>query len=270
MMIDFETPMSIYELLALSISIIAIIIPIGRCLWNKWGKKAKLNYLPNGTVNLFFNQSGSYLRIDGAYEAVNKPISVKSIAVSVIRRKDDKKLNLSWSSFISPVNQSLVGNYIQTTEKAHPFRIEADSIACAFTEFADPFDSAGKVFERTIKDLFEQSRQPIIDGNYDDAVIKYCQMEKYIQAKSTLEKEFFWEIGKYDIMIYVQFSGKMVEFHYSMCIDESSHKKLYENIDESLVAPLKRIYGIAWSFQNANVEITEINQKYKNKNKSGG
>lgn len=257
-MIDFTAKMSIYELLALIISIIALFVQLGKWIWNKWFKKAKLNYLPIGRAELFFNQSGSYLRIDGVYEALNKPISIKNITVSIKRKQDDKKLNLSWSSFISPVNQNLVGNYIQTTERAHPFRIEADSIACAFTEFADPFDSAGKVFQMNTKELFEQVQQtPALYCNYDEAVITYRKTNEYIQAKNIIEKNFFWEIGKYDIVIYAQFSGKKVEFCYSMSIDENSHKKLYENIEESLVAPLKKVYNIAWNFQNVAVEITE-------------
>lgn len=44
-----------------------------------------------------------------------------------------------------------------------------------------------------------------------------------------------------------------------MSVDEESHTKLRENVDESLIAPLKKAYGIAWNFQNAVVEIVEKN-----------
>ena len=158
-MIDFTTKMSIYELLALIVSVVSLFAQIIKWAWKKWFKKAKLNYLPNGTANLFFNQSGSYLRIDGVYEALNKAVSIKNITISVKRKRDDAKLNLSWSYFISPVSQNLVGNYVQTTEKAHPFRIDVDSIACAFIEFADPFDSSGKAFRLSTKELFAQAQQ---------------------------------------------------------------------------------------------------------------
>ena len=39
----------------------------------------------------------------------------------------------------------MLGNYLQTTEAAHPFRVEADSVACAFIEYSDPSDSYGVV-----------------------------------------------------------------------------------------------------------------------------
>ena len=139
MEIDFTTPMTFYELLAIILAAIAIIIPIAQAAWKRLIITPKLNFLPTGRVTLFFNQSGSYLRVDGVYEAENKPIAVKNISVTVTRKKDGQKLNLSWSSFISPVNQSMVGNYLQTTESAHPFRIEADSITSAWNPCSGGF-----------------------------------------------------------------------------------------------------------------------------------
>lgn len=256
--IDFTDKMSIYELLALIISMVALVVPIINWAWKKWIKKAKLHYMSNGTANLFFNQSGSYLRIDGVYEALNKAVSIKNISISVKRRRDDAKLNLSWSYFISPVYQNLVGKYVQTTEKSHPFRIDVDSIACAFIEFADPFDSAGKGFRLCTKELFDQAKQStMFFNNYYEAVEAYRKIPEYSKAKNTIEKHFFWEIGKYDIMICAEFGKEKKEFCFSMSVDEESHTKLYENVDESLVAPLKKEYGVDWNFQNATVEIVE-------------
>lgn len=254
--IDFTTKISIYELLALLLSVTTILSSTLKWIWIKWIKKAKLNYLPNGTATLFFNQSGSYLRIDGVYEALNKAVSIKNITVSVRRKQDDAKLNLSWSSFISPVNQNLVGNYVQTTERAHPFRIDIDSMVCAFIEFADPFDSAGKAFRLNTKELFEKAKESVIlQNNYDEAVIAYRQTKEYSKAKSSIEKNFFWEIGKYDVQICAEFGKTKEVYIFSMSINEENHKKLYENVDESLIAPLKKEYGVAWNFQNVVVEI---------------
>lgn len=114
MKFDFSIPMTSYEMLAVVLSIIAILIPIIQMVWKKWIIQEKLNFLSTGTAFLYFNQSGSYLRIDGVYESVHKPVSIKQIAVKVTRQKDDRKLNLQWSSFISPVNQKMMGNYVQT------------------------------------------------------------------------------------------------------------------------------------------------------------
>ena len=79
MKFDFSVPMTIYEFLAIVLSAIAILIPIFQAIWKKWIIKEKLNFLPTGRIALFFNQSGSYIRVDGVYEAENKTISVKNI-----------------------------------------------------------------------------------------------------------------------------------------------------------------------------------------------
>lgn len=256
-LIDFSSKLSIYELLALVLSVFTVLSSIIKWVWKKWVKNAKLNFLPIGTAALFYNQSGSYLRIDGVYEAINKAISIKNISISIQRRRDGAKLNLSWSYLISPVNQNLVGNYIQTTERAHPFRIDVDSMACAFIEFADPFDSAGKAFRLNTKDLFQKAQEAvIIYKKYDEALAIYRQAEEYSQARVLVEKDFFWEIGQYDLQICAEYGKEKKIYTFTMSIDEDTHRRLRENVDEALIAPLKRGYGVAWNFQNAVVEIT--------------
>ncbi|MFR3755375.1 MAG: hypothetical protein ACLTW9_29580 [Enterocloster sp.] len=42
MAIDFDTPMTFYELLAVILAAIAIIIPIVQAIWKKWFKKQNL------------------------------------------------------------------------------------------------------------------------------------------------------------------------------------------------------------------------------------
>lgn len=256
MEIDFTTPMTFYELLAIILAAIAIIIPIAQAAWKRWVVTPKLNFLPTGRVALFFNQSGSYLRIDGVYEAENKPIAVKNISVTATRKKDGQKLNLAWSSFISPVNQSMVGNYLHTTESAHPFRIEADSITTAFTEFGDPFDSFGKMFRAYTVALF--SKIPSIrasKGGYDEAMKQYKKIPEYGNVRKRLENEFFWEIGKYSIDIVAEYGKTNKTFQYELSVGEYEHNHLAENIDEALLSPLKSAYGIAWDYHAAYVEL---------------
>lgn len=256
MKFDFSIPMTFYELLAIVLAAIAIIIPIVQAIWKRWIVAPKLNFLPTGRVLLFFNQSGSYLRIDGVYEALNKPIAVKNISIRVTRKKDDQKLNLSWSSFISPVNQNVVGNYLQTTESAHPFRIEANSIMCAFTEFGDAFDSFGKTFKSNTSSLFKQITSiRMVKKNYEDALQQYMASSDYNTARARLEKEFFWEIGKYRLEITAEYGNKSKVFQYEISVGEYEHNHLAVNTDEALLSPLKTAYGIAWNYHTAYVEL---------------
>lgn len=256
MKFDFSIPMTFYELLAIVLAAIAIIIPIMQAVWKRWIVAPKLNFLPTGRVTLFFNQSGSYLRVDGVYEAQNKPIAVKNISVKVTRKKDDQKLNLSWSSFISPVNQSMIGAYLQTTESAHPFRIEADSIMSAFTEFGDAYDSFGKTFKSNTSTLFKQiSNIRMVNNSYEEALQQYKTSPDYAAARSRLEKEFFWEIGKYNLEIVAEYGKKSKTFQYEISVGEYEHDRLADNIDEALLSPLKSTYGVTWDYHAAYVEL---------------
>lgn len=256
MKIDFSTPMTSYELLAIILAAVAIIIPIVQAICRKWIITAKLSFLPTGKAFLCFNQSGSYIRIDGVYESERKSVSIQEIKVKIIRQRDEGKLNLSWSSFISPVYQNLIGNYLQTTESAHPLRIEKDSIICAFIEFGDAFDSFGKTFKTNTNDLFCK----IIDikksyQSYVEAVAYYKNTPEYSLAKEVVNKEFFWEIGKYDIDIEVNYDKKTAHFYYHISVGEYEHKLLSNNIDESLLSPLKTAYGVNREYQTAVVGL---------------
>ena len=134
---------------------------------------------------------------------------------------------------------------MQTMESAHPFRIEADGIMCAFVEFADPFDSFGKKFKSCTEDLFNSIpdlRKECPD--YLTASHCYKAKDEFIKAKSILNQEFFWEIGEYQIEIIVLYGKKQKTFSYAMSIGESQHNTLLPNIDESLLSALKGAYGI--------------------------
>lgn len=258
MKIDFSTPITSYELLAITLSILALLVPIIKAVWKKFFVSTVLSFLPTGRAILFFNQSGSYIRVDGVLEADNKPASIKKITIEVIRKKDDNKLKLSWSSFISPVNQNVVGNYLQTTESAHPLRIEANSIICAFTEFGDAFDSFGKKFRANTEVLFQKIDQlRKIYSNYSASVEAYKKLPEYNIAKEVLNKEFFWEIGKYDVIITVNYNQKSKQFKYELSVGEQENKLLLNNIEEALVTPLKTSYGVRWEYQTAFVELVE-------------
>jgi len=256
--IDFTT-MTIYELIALILSGVAILIPIIAAIWKKFIVTAKLNYFPNGNATLFFNQSGSYLQIDGVFEAKRKPIVIKKMTVSVKRKKDDKKLNLNWSSLISPVNQNIVGNYLRTTERAHPFQINANSMACAFVEFTDTLDTDGKTIMINMAEITEKALQySLYYKSYDEAKNTYQSYNGYISAKNNISKEFFWEIGKYEIEIVTEYNKRRSKYKLLLNVDESNYQQLNSNIDEVLLVPLKKRYGVPFAFVQANVEVVNL------------
>lgn len=254
---DLSKPITAYELIAIILSSVAIFIPIIKSIWNNYIIKGKLKFLPIGKIMLFFNQSGPYIRIDGVYEAINKSISIKNISAKVIRVKDENKLNFEWSSFISPINQNLIGNYLQTTEAAHPFRIEKNSIMCAFTEFCDSFDSFAKTFKIKSSCLFNKINT--IKSTYMEYSLAkdyYQKSDEYIFVRKYIENNFFWEIGKYKIIILVKYNNTDEEkIIYNIFLNEYEQQMLISNIDEILLSPLKDAYGIRRNYYTSIIEL---------------
>ncbi len=264
MKFDLTVPITIYELLALLMSIIAILIPVIQTIWRKWGIQPKIEYYPNGNIQLYFNHSGSYLQLNGVYEALNKPAVVKHIKITIRRHIDNHELNLSWSTFISPITQRVAGNAMQTNETAHPFRIDADSIMCAFTEFADPYDTFRKTFLVKTQTLFQKIQKIRSDfPDYQNAIQEYQSTAEYVAAKAFVEKEFFWSIGKYDMILETEYGKKHLTKTFEFSINDTDYHRLYQNVEESLISPLKDAYLVPRNYQYADIQI--INKLLQNK-----
>lgn len=258
MVIDFSK-ITIYEIFALGLSAIAILIPIVQWAWKKWMVIPELKYYPTGKAYLYCNKSGSYIQIDGVFEAFHKPVSIKNVSVKICKEKNDKRLNLQWATFHSPVNQSFNGSYSSMVETAHPIRIGADSMACAFIEFTDQHDSAGRSIGRDYQKLeskcVEIKKQNL---DYEQALDTLRKTDEFISTKNAIEKELYWEIGKYTAIITAKYEDKMVGFKLEFTISESDVEKLYFNIDEVLTAKLKNLYYVSLAMQPVQIEIKEM------------
>lgn len=254
--------MTEYEIITVVLSALAILlsilIPLVQWIWKKWITRANVKFYPVGFATLMFNQSGSYLQLNGVIESEKKAVSIRKMRVRLTRKKDNRTLNLTWSHLISPVNQRLVGNIMQTTECAHPFRVDGDSIMTTFIEYTDPFDSFGKTFRTNTSKLFEEAdRLPILQSDYSSAAKSYSAAKEYSEVKQILKDEFYWLVGQYCLDVIVDYNNSKKVFSYEFSISENDYNDLSQNIDESLLAPLKNNYQRKWDFRSALVEISE-------------
>ena len=249
-------PMTLYETLALIMSAIAILIPIIQWAWRKWAMKPILKFHPTGRATLYCNTSGSYVSVEGIFEALHKPIIVKKMAVEIERKQDSRKLNLQWSMFISPINQSIAGNYASSVETAHPFRVEADSIMCAFTEYADFYDAARKTIEPAITKYtqhWEKKRGSIQDPQ--QALIYIQGTQEYEAARNALMKALYWEIGQYSLKIIVNHGNTVSNYKYTFNVSGAEREKFESNVNEIMNSIVLRTYGIQPKLQSVQVAI---------------
>lgn len=250
--------MTVFEIISLVLSSIALIVSVLPQI-KKWVTKANVKFYPVGLLTLLFNQSGSYVQLNGVIEAEKKAVSIRKMSVEIKRQKDNQTLNLTWSYLISPVNQRLVGNIIQTTELAHPFRVYGDSITTAFIEYTDPFDSFGKTFRNSTSDLYNKANlKPLFENNYSEAVKSFSADDSFITVKQLLSDEFFWKVGKYSIVVTIEYNNSKRAYSYEFSVSESDYNDLIKNIEESLLVPLKTNYQINPFFNQAHVELIEI------------
>ena len=150
----------------------------------------------------------------------------------------------------------MLGNFVQTTETAHPFRVEADSVACAFVEFGDPSDSAGIKIRKICNELSTLIQQITEKSTYNEALATLYESNEYIKAMHSLQNDFFWEIGKYSADIIIDYDkNKQKVFSLEFDVSDSCYTMLEHNIEESLITEMKKFYGIQLAFQSTRVEV---------------
>lgn len=237
--------MTTYEKWALIMSAIALVLPAFIWLWKRYAICAKLNHYQTGIGYLFINQSGSYIRIQSVFEALNKAVSVKNISLTIKRESDNQQRFFIWSVFTSPVNMQFIGNNASSVEIAHPFRIEENNIYCAFLEYSDQHQKA----YRQLTPYYTKLSQVALEMNksnisYDDAIKVYVSSEEYRDASSSLEKELFWEIDKYTALLCVRYAKKEKIFEIKFDVNSEQYQILRQNMKESLLVPLKTVYNV--------------------------
>lgn len=244
-------------ILAIFALVISVIVPLVQWIYRE-KRKAVLKYYPTGHAFAYCNLSGSYIRIDGVFEALKRAISLKKVSISIVRKKDEKKLNLEWFKFYSPVSQSIMGFQASAEELAHPFRIDADHVACAFIEFTDPNDSAGKTIRPLYNSLLEEcAKIKAVEPDFYKAEELFKSSESYRSLKDMIKKELFWEIGEYQVKVIAQYAGAEKCFTVKTSVSETQYTQFLTGIDEICLIPLKRSYGVQGNAQPVLLDLKE-------------
>lgn len=86
----------------------------------------------------------------------------------------------------------MVNSIVQTTEVAHPFKIESNNLVRVFIEFCDFSNSYNRIFKVKTENLFNSMNEIKRKyANYVDAYKEYKNSEEYSAAKEEIKKYFF-------------------------------------------------------------------------------
>lgn len=260
MTINFEQPITAYELIAIILSLIALIVPVVKWWYDKYIKKLQFDFLPSGMITLYFNKSGSYISLGGVYEAKNKPAVVKNITAKVIRKADNATLAMNWSTFSSPVFRNYAGKVESSFETAHPFKVEADMLAPAFVEFENAKDKMNEITGQILEPVHNATRQFLKqdDISFLPATDKQVRQTKEFQdAKVSLNDYFFWKKGKYQIVLEAKYNNLVLTKIYEFTLTEDESQNLRANIDNLLVEPIANHFHCNLTFHTVRKNYSE-------------
>lgn len=261
MPINFEQPMTTYELIAIILSVLALVFPVLKWVYDKFIKRLKIDFLPSGVITLLHNRSGSYITLGGVYEAKNKSTTIKEISAKVIRKSDNATLSLLWSTFPSPVVRSVAGNYETAFETAHPFKVEADTLAPAFVEFSNTTSNMTEVSDGILYPVINASTAILSQANIAvlaaDAAVK--SLPEYNTAKLALNDYFFWKADAYELVLTTVHSKGLFDKKYVFQLSADESKSLRSNIDNLLVIHVANHFRLSLQMNSVRKEF--IGQK---------
>lgn len=259
MPIDFEQPMTTYELIAIILSILALVIPVLKWIYDKLIKRLKIDFLPSGMITLLHNKSGSYLTLGGVYEARNKATTIKKISTKVVRKSDNATLSLIWSTFPSPVFRSVAGNYETTFETAHPFKVGADTLAPAFVEFSNAMSNMDEVSDGILRPVVNASMPILSQTNVAlltaDTAVK--SLSEYNTAKLALNDFFFWKADTYELVLTTVHSKGTFDKKYEFRLSADESGSLRSNIDNLLIIHVANHFRLSLQMNSVRKEFKE-------------
>ena len=253
--------MTIYEIIATVIAGLALIQPWVITLYKKIFKKIKVSFLPSAKIKLFYNRSGSYLNMGGVIESKNQSSTIKNICAKVIRQKDNAELKLDWSSFISPINQTIGNNYVSTNENARPFKIAANELAPVFVELANADDKTNnRLFEIYNKIALECNKITKKNVNFEQAIVELSNLTEYKKFKQELLEDFYWKESDYIVEFVITYNDNCrVVYKYKFNLSKQEATSLKENIDKALQSELNRLYYMPCNFACPQKDFIDIN-----------
>lgn len=259
MNINFEQPMTVYELVAMVLSALALIIPAIKWAYNKFFKRLNIDFLPSGMITLFHNKSGSYISLGGVYEAQNQSTTIKEISAKVVRKSDNATLSLLWSAFPSPVYRGVAGNYESSFETAHPFKVEADTLVPAFVEFANMESNMDETTNNILRPVENASLPILSQGNIGllaaDSGVK--ALPEYNAAKLSLNDYFFWKKGTYEVILTTVHSKGSFDKKYEVRLSKEESDMIRQNIDNLLVLHVAKHFRLTLPMNSIRKEFKE-------------
>lgn len=255
MNIDFSKPIDIISIISTGISLLAFFRPEITMLYRKLFEKLELIYIPDGYIYLFFNSSGSYVRLNSSIEAKNRESVLKKIDISVCRNSDERKLKLKWSSFVMPFFQQTPNGFTSGMEVAHPFTIEKNKMQPLFIEFGKEYVATDSLYV----DYYQKIKEiKYISTDYEDAYNRLIGTTEYLRVKERIKNEKFWEPGIYNLNVSILHDdSEKTEFSYNFTLDTIMCERFDDNVEESLVAPLKQYYNKELYFFSPTIILNE-------------
>lgn len=247
-------------MIALGVSLISLVTSFFHPEIRRWIKRKlmtnKLNFIAIDNLILFFNQGGSFIRLNITLQPPNDAMTIKNIAVEIKRNKTEESRTFTWSAFLPLVSQTVGLVSIDTFSEAVPERILQDDIRTFKLEFSDTDNQRKSKLNRLVSNTAAIVTRLDLTKEAKELKQELKQQAEIISWHSELSEDFFWKEGNYSLRVIVRDSTeKTYEKTVSFCISAEEHKSFRKNLDEFFACEINKAKNLQSSFFTATKNV---------------
>ncbi len=186
------------------IAVIALIQPWIAYLWKIFFRQAKIEIFPTGPIEVGFSQFGPTIGLQGTLSCLNRDIFVSSIALKVIREKDNSTHNFEWGAFRSQklthkgeeAEIELPYGFMLTTSQPKRYNIVFFDNDVRY-QMQDELQKVQVKWQDFSKDTLLTCPETLPKKYYDE----FSKTEAHVEAFSAISRLCYWEEGSYLLIL---------------------------------------------------------------------
>ena len=132
-------------------------------------------------------------------------------------------------------------DFVSGNEQVHPFQITENSMVPIFVEFEVKNRTSSKEINLYMNQIEKYAYELNENNDFNKIWELYQKETSYVETVKCLEKEFYWETGRYSVDMIIHYNdNSKTEYSVEFDIPEEKSLKLRMNIQEVIMFPFKQ------------------------------
>jgi hypothetical protein len=218
-----------------------LIALLRRFLW-----PGRLAIFEGGRLEIGYSNFGPNIGLNGTLRAMRKPLSVSSMTLDLVRKRDGARHELRWLAFRAPqirvsssdtVQLELASGFLVRLEQPHRFNIffsdqeTRAEIEPALLAAKDAWQGLAYDRRAELMRAVQEENVPVqvaVENLYNQ---EFLALPPNRQAYDVLSRKNYWEAGRYELTLHIETASPAREFkkRWSFALTDADFERLRLN-----------------------------------------